>query len=102
MEKQPKALRLADALDRQFLHACQPAAAELRRLSAIEDEWAALSQDEGKAEREIERLRAINTQLLAALDEITDVACQVDCWQSFPDGPIDKAVAAIEAARQSL
>jgi len=32
---QPEALRLADALDRQFLHVCEPAAAELRRLHTI-------------------------------------------------------------------
>ena len=34
MNKQPEALRLAEALDRQYLHACEPAAAELRRLHA--------------------------------------------------------------------
>jgi hypothetical protein len=32
--------------------------AEIERLRKIEDEWARLSQDEGKAEREIERLTA--------------------------------------------
>jgi chromosome segregation ATPase len=34
------------------------AAAELTRLATIEAEWAALSQDTGKAEGEIDRLRA--------------------------------------------
>jgi hypothetical protein len=34
MTTQPEALRLAEALDRQYLHACEPAAAELRRLHA--------------------------------------------------------------------
>ena len=34
---QPEALRLAEALDRQYLHACEPAAAELRRLHAQRD-----------------------------------------------------------------
>ena len=33
----PEALRLANALDRQYLHACEPAAAELRRLHAQRD-----------------------------------------------------------------
>jgi len=36
---------------------CDEAAAEIERLQAKEDEWARMSQDEGKAEREIERLR---------------------------------------------
>ena len=34
MTTQSEALRLAEALDRQYLHACEPAAAELRRLHA--------------------------------------------------------------------
>lgn len=107
MEKQPVALLLAARLDLyatgdKHQRDIEDAAAELRRLSKVEDEWAALSQDEGKAEREIDRLNALNAQLLGALDEITDVACQVDCWQSFPGGPIDRAVAAIEAANERL
>jgi hypothetical protein len=42
MNKQPEALRLAEALDRQYLHACEPAAAELRRLAAVEAQRDAL------------------------------------------------------------
>jgi len=42
MTTQPEALRLANALDRQYLHACEPAAAELRRLSAVEAQRDAL------------------------------------------------------------
>ena len=38
----PEALRLADALDRQYLHACEPAAAELRRLANVEAQRDAL------------------------------------------------------------
>lgn len=34
MTHRPNALNLADALDQQYLHACKPAAAELRRLHA--------------------------------------------------------------------
>ncbi len=39
------------------------ARAEIERLQKYEDEWARMSQDEGKAEREIERLR-VDRQLL--------------------------------------
>jgi hypothetical protein len=42
MTTQSEALRLAEALDRQYLHACEPAAAELRRLSAVEAQRDAL------------------------------------------------------------
>ena len=69
MKKQPEALRLADALMEPVVldkHAMQ-AAAELRRLSAVEFEWARLSQDEGKAELEIENDRL--KQHMNALNE---------------------------------
>lgn len=46
------------------IQTCQRAVAELRRLDAVESKWAALSQDDGKAQLEIERLRAVNAQLL--------------------------------------
>jgi hypothetical protein len=69
MSNQPEAMRLADALEvRGFLGTtASDAAAELRRLSAVEDEWARMSQDEGKFERETERLRTVNQELLGAL-----------------------------------
>jgi hypothetical protein len=69
MNTQSKALMLADWIERgNYNHQdVTKAAAELRRLSAIEDEWARLSQDEGKAEREIERLRTANQEQRAAL-----------------------------------
>ncbi len=67
----PKALELADKLD-AFVGLHSPISAELRRqhaeierLRKVEDEWARLSQDEGKAEREIERLTAENFALAA-------------------------------------
>ncbi len=63
MTTQPEALRLAEEIEKAMrpeaslsLSDWARAAAELRRLSAIEDEWARMSQDNGKAEREIARL----------------------------------------------
>jgi cell division protein FtsB len=60
----PEALRLAEMLEK-FTTGTIPVSTELRRqhaeierLRTVEDEWARLSQDEGKAEREIERLTA--------------------------------------------
>lgn len=62
-----EALRLADWLEDQYdpTHNYAAAATELRRqhaeierLRKVEDEWDRLSQDDGKAEREIERLTA--------------------------------------------
>jgi hypothetical protein len=69
MNTQPEALRLAYWIERgNYNHEdVTKAATELRRLSAIENEWARMSQDEGEAEREIERLRAVNQELLEAL-----------------------------------
>jgi hypothetical protein len=45
-----------------------------------------------------ERLRDAAPDLLEALKEMTDIAHQVDCWQSFPLDPIEKARAAIAKA----
>jgi hypothetical protein len=71
MITQPTTLKPADALESCSLHVGDPeqaqAAAELRRLSAIEDEWARLSQDEGKAAAKLRRLHAVNQELLEAL-----------------------------------
>ena len=75
MADQERALRLADALADYTgctLAQMDQAAAELRRLSAIEDEWARLSQDDGKAERAIARLSAVNAELLEALRVAVD------------------------------
>jgi hypothetical protein len=48
------------------------AAAELRRLAGIEDEWMALSQDQNKAEGQIDRLEAQRDALLEALKLIVE------------------------------
>ncbi len=56
-------------------HRCAVAADELRRLRVIEAEWASLSQDHGKHEREVERLSAVEKQrdeLLEALKNYVD------------------------------
>ena len=59
MSNQPEALRLADELDAYHTASHhKEAAAELRRLHAVEDEWIALSQDQGKLEGQIDRLVA--------------------------------------------
>lgn len=67
MSRQSKARRLADALSGVLY--CPDdtvqAAAELLRLSDVEDEWMALSQDQGKAQRQIDRLTAQRDALLA-------------------------------------
>jgi len=44
------------------------AAAELRRLSDVEDEWMALSQDQGKAQSQIDRLTTQRDALQAVID----------------------------------
>ena len=77
MTQEPEALRLASELEVHAVYGltnwsgkgkdAKDAAAELRRLSALENEWAALSQDDGKAEREIERLRAENQRMASEL-----------------------------------
>jgi hypothetical protein len=64
----------------KFIAAC--AATELRRLSAIEDEWARLSQDEGKAGREIERLCTMNKVLVQTLKAAYNHAANHD--ESLP------------------
>jgi hypothetical protein len=62
--QKPDALHLAEILENTGGPAhVYYAAGELRRLHAIEAEWMALSQDDGKAEREIERLHAENEEL---------------------------------------
>jgi len=45
-------------------------------------------------------VRACNAHddLVKALEEITDIAEQVDSWESFPSGPIEKARAALAKA----
>jgi hypothetical protein len=84
MNTQSKALRLADQLGARYsgFPTCDEAAGELRRLSAIEDEWARLSQDEGKPEREIERLRMMNKVLLETLKAAYNHAANHD--ESLP------------------
>ena len=65
MTTQPTIEQLADELENTpFQSTRYEAAAELRRLDKIEAEWAALSQDDGKAQREIERLEAANEELM--------------------------------------
>jgi hypothetical protein len=64
----------------KFIASCS--ASELRRLSAIEDEWARLSQDEGKTAREIERLRMMNRVLLETLKAAYNHAANHD--ESLP------------------
>lgn len=48
-----------------------------------------------------ERIRAAAPELLAALQEIVDVAERCDSWESLPDTPIEKAHAAIAKATGS-
>jgi hypothetical protein len=67
MTTQSTALKMADSLDKFSNPWDKEVAAELRRLHAIEGEWAQLSQDDGKAERQIARLHAVNQELLEAL-----------------------------------
>ena len=96
-----EAQRLADALSEESdydIHheakSCmRESAAELRRLDAVEAEWAALSQDDGKAQREIERLRAVNAELAGLLREIEDFM-----GADFDDLPMSKQVRAAIAA----
>jgi hypothetical protein len=89
MTEKNEALRLADALgnleatghcsdsvsltDRSEAIA-DAAAAELRRLAGVEDEWMALSQDQGKAERQIDRLTTQRDALLGAIKPMIDLA----------------------------
>ena len=73
MKEQSKALRMAAALNHQVNYGSydwkrvepmmEKAAKELHRLSVVEDKYIALLQDDGKAEREIERLREQNKLL---------------------------------------
>ena len=68
MTEKSEAMRLADALEMSSNHGLRrEAAAELRRLAKVEDEWAALSQDQGKLEGQIDRLVAQRDALLEAL-----------------------------------
>lgn len=48
-----------------------------------------------------EALQAECDALVEALEEMIDVAIRVDGWESFPSAPIDRAVDAILAYRQS-
>jgi len=83
--------------------------AELRRLHAIEDEWARLSQDDGKAEREIDRLRTVNQELLEALKTITSMCESVgdfsngvtDSTRTIDEGAI-LALGVIQDARAAI
>ena len=69
MSAQSEALRLADALEISSNHRIRrEAAAELRRLAEVDDNWMALSQDQGKSEGEIDRLAAQRDALQAAID----------------------------------
>lgn len=61
------------------------AAAELRRLAKVEDEWAALSQDQGKLESQIDRLVAQRDELLAALKMIAGMLPCADNLMSDKD-----------------
>ncbi|MBI8834272.1 hypothetical protein JEZ99_32340 [Pseudomonas aeruginosa] len=44
------------------------------------------------------RLMAAAPDLLEALQELHDVACRCDSWESFPSDPLEKALAAIQKA----
>ena len=72
MSEQPEELIRAALKDGCRAH-CDSLIHELRRLSAIEDEWARLSQDDGKAERAIARLSAVNAELMEALKQIAEI-----------------------------
>jgi hypothetical protein len=99
MNENSETVKLADVLEQgNYNHYdVMKAAAELRRLSAIGDEWARLSQDEGKADREIERLRAMNRELLEALIELTETGAEA--WGE--DRPcVRMGLAAIRARSQ--
>jgi hypothetical protein len=69
MSEKNKALRLAAELEWQTHW--KDHAAELRRLAKVEDEWMALSQDQGKLEGQIDRLVAQRDALLEALRNVT-------------------------------
>lgn len=76
MNTQTEAQRLAAKMKSYKLASgyawhCHKAGDELLRLDKIEAEWAALSQDDGKAQRKIERLEAANAELLEALKGTT-------------------------------
>ena len=36
-------------------------------------------------------------QLEKALDELTDIAAECDSWESFPSGPLEKAIDVLRA-----
>jgi hypothetical protein len=81
MTTQTEAQQIADELENTpFQSTRYEAAAELRRLDKIEAEWAALSQDDGKAQREIERLEAANAELLAALVDVSYTLEKARIW----------------------
>ncbi len=83
-EKQPEALRLADALMEPIVldkHAMK-AAAELRRLHEVA----------GDRMRRIEKLKIVNAKLLDALKHIKATGVFVDATlQAMMDESIDKA-----------
>lgn len=69
----------------------------------LDREWHndALNYDTAQnAAAELRRLHAINAELLNALQILSDVASRCDSWQSFPDEPLQVAYEAVEKAKQ--
>jgi hypothetical protein len=78
MTTQPEALRLAEALDRQYLHACEPAAAELRRLHAENEVMRNVANRGGHIAVAMSRIADLEAQrdaLLEALKEAEENGC---------------------------
>lgn len=71
MTKQPKALRLADAIDSRDIVSESDVAAELRRLCQSEREGWRYADE---LEQERKRLHALNQELLEALQAILNIS----------------------------
>ena len=96
MTTQPEALRLANALDRQFLHACEPAAAELRRLSA-ENDLLGSAADKIRLfwRNEVHRLLAQREALLAVVNKLE--YSSDGCIKRYPEeSEVNAAIAKAE------
>ena len=96
-DKQPKALRLADALDAVNTNnadsllvqmAARSAAAELRRLHAENEDFRAtidyLTRENAEQIGEIVALKEQRDELLEALEHIEGLA-MADDWRDFPE-----------------
>jgi hypothetical protein len=96
---QPEALRLADELDRQYLHACEPAAAELRRLHAENEVMRNVANRGGHIAVAMSRIADLVAQRDALLEALKRV---LDRFNPYAVPGYETNVAAEEKARAAI